>query len=868
MKKTIPALAAVAMLALGASLGPAGATGTPPTFGTNLLLSHSSGTGEPSIRTDSLGRSFVIAPTGVPAGCKAWRVAHDGSADTYLGYPDGTAGGGDCDWAVGPKESGGTAPNLAYSSLTLPNITTGHSDDGGTTFGPPNVFSQQVAGDDRMWMAADTTLNATGHDTVYMTYHDVSAGEIEMGVSLDGGETYVQSTPVINPTDVPAPQWSSAGAGNELGNIVARRDPATGALTLYSIFETPDSPLDSAAQLAAQTTNFNRVYVAVGTVTNPSTAPTVAWRDYEVWHGPAGARLNRIFPVVAVDAAGRVYAVFADGNHVYFKGDTDGTHWDAAAAPTEIDRVAGLPTGYNTALMPWAVAGGDGKVDVVWYGASGGAGAQPSPNDDPGNRWVVWLAQTLDGGATWAAAQASDHVIHTGSICIDGLNCDLSNPPRDRSLLDFFQVEMDPTNGAATIAYADDHASPGTASTYYVRQCTGSSLLDGTALTNDCVAPAPPVAVPQGSTCPGPQVVDFTGDAPNNYPGGDGSNIGSLDVVNASFAPAAAGNLLVTLTLQDLEGPPPPANLPAALWRVHWTYDGVQYAVEADSNGGQANTFTVGTMDASDSYTSTATVPGTWNPGPNGTITWTVPLGDVGNPPTSATLDATYAEDHGAIQVAGGGLFYTAPADRAPDGGSGSAAIVGGCTVTSTGAGTVTGSGGGSGTAGGPSSGGSSGGGSGGTPSGGGSSSGGGTPSGGSSGPPFAPLPPAQPIPTGGVAAVTKRVVRFVRGAGSVHALGRIGSAAFSVDLRKGPGHKVTYLDRKQGVRFRSLGLRSVRFGTASAILRGVGLLNGHRVRFAATAIDGGRRGDLFRIAWAGGRSHGGVLLTGGLAVR
>jgi hypothetical protein len=114
---------------------------------------------------------------------------------------------------------------------------------------------------------------------------------------------------------------------------------------------------------------------------------------------------------------------------------------------------------------------------------------------------------------------------------------------------------------------------------------------------------------------------------------------------------------------------------------------------------------------------------------------------------------------------------------------------------------------------------------------------------------------------------VTKTVLRFVRGAGSVHALGRIGSAVFSVDLRKGPGHKVTYVDAKQQVRFRSLSVRPVVFGKASATLKGTGLVNGRRVAFVATAIDHGKRGDVFRIAWGGGRSHGGVLLSGGLTV-
>src|SRR5437870_7478337 len=138
-------------------------------FNSNLLLQGSSNTAEASIRTDRFGRSFVIGPIGVPAGCKAFRVTHDGSASTFIGFPDHTAGGGDCDWAIGPQETAalpgfGTPSDdaLAYSSLTLANITTGKSNDGGTTFGPPNAYSQQVAGDDRMWMAADPKLNSLG----------------------------------------------------------------------------------------------------------------------------------------------------------------------------------------------------------------------------------------------------------------------------------------------------------------------------------------------------------------------------------------------------------------------------------------------------------------------------------------------------------------------------------------------------------------------------------------------------------------------------------------------------------------------------------------------------------------------------------
>jgi len=662
------------------------------TFNTNLLLAGSSSAAEPSIRTDRFGRSFVIGPTGVPAGCKAFRVTHDGSASTFLGFPDHTAGGGDCDWAIGPQETatlpGFGAPTddgLAYSSLTLANITTGKSNDGGTTFGPPNAYSQQVAGDDRMWMAADPKLNSLGFDDVYMTYHDISIVDIQLGVSRDGGQTYVQNVPIINPADVPQTQWQGSlnsppgPAGNGLGNIVARR-PTGGALTLYSIFVTPDSSQDNINQGLAATGNFNRVYEAVGTVTDVPApgAAIISWRNYEVYHGPIGSRYDRIFPITVVDAAGKVYAIWTDGNHIMVKNDATGTGWNPAAAPTLIAN----PTGVNTTIMPWASAGAGGIADVVFYGAAGGSGAQPNPQDDPNNQWNVYMAQTIDGGATWGVFKASDHTIHTGPICIDGLGCDLSTPARDRTLLDFFQVSIDPTNGAADIAYSDDHAAPGNSVLYFTRQCTGTSSTTGGALVNDCKVPPPPVTPPQGTTCPGPQILDFLNDAPNNYPGGSGQNMDELDIVNAFFGSSAgSASIDVTLTIKNLQAPPTAANpnILSALWTVYWQQAGTANApggntwwfAQATTSGTGHNavaTFSDGTFDVSaDAYRARHAVTGAFNPGINGTFVIHVPRSDVGNPADGSALTNPFADTAGAFLVAGTGLRFTGRADRAPD---------------------------------------------------------------------------------------------------------------------------------------------------------------------------------------------------------
>jgi hypothetical protein len=690
---------AAVVASIGVTVAPSSAAPPPgPTFNPNLLLPSSSGAAEPSIRTSSLGESFVIGPTGLQ--CNAMRVNHAGSTAKFIGAPDHNAGGGDCDWAIGPRETAtlpgfatATADDLAFSSLdNLVNITTGKSGDDGNSFISPNPASTQVVGNDRMWMAADPKLNSAGFANVYMSYHDVSVVDIELSISIDGGFAYTQSGPIINNTDVPQGQWQGLGAlsGNELGNIVARRDPVTKALTLYSIFQTPDSPTDNVNQGAAGTTNFNRVYEAIGTVTDPTPpllTPTIVWRNYEIYHGPAGARYNRIFPVTSVDSAGRVYAFWTDGNHILAKSDATGSGWIASVAPGQIPNFGTD----NTALMPWAASmpsvGAAGVVDVVFYGAHGGTGAQPNPQDDPNNVWNAYMAQTIDGGATWTTSKASDHDIHKSQLCIDGLNCNLIGN-RDRTLLDFFQVDIDPTNGAATIAYADDHAAPGTAVMYYTRQCTGISAKTGAALVNDCVAPPPPAPPPVGTVCPGPQVLDFTGDAPNNYPGGLGQNMDNLDIVSATFnsQPLKKGGTTIDVTLQlkDLEAPPTASNpnILSALWTVYFQYGTATGAsswyVRATTNGSGAAavpSYDYGTWDGNFHFL--GSLAGEFHPGVNGTFVFHLPRTAIGSPPDGAHLTNTFSNTHASIGALGKGVYFTAAADRAPDSKFGSDHIVG-----------------------------------------------------------------------------------------------------------------------------------------------------------------------------------------------
>src|SRR5262249_20499089 len=103
-------------------------TGPPPVFDHNL-------DGEPAVKFDANGTFYVSAITGVPAGCGLWSTNDAcGQAYRFFGAPDAGIGGGDTELETG------IAPNLLgnynvyMSSLSLANLTSAVSFDGGNNF--------------------------------------------------------------------------------------------------------------------------------------------------------------------------------------------------------------------------------------------------------------------------------------------------------------------------------------------------------------------------------------------------------------------------------------------------------------------------------------------------------------------------------------------------------------------------------------------------------------------------------------------------------------------------------------------------------------------------------------------------------------
>jgi hypothetical protein len=462
--------------AVAAYVGPGTAKYTP-----NESLCLPAGAGqavEPSMTVDSQGSIYIQSIRGVPGGLDLWRwyKTADGGPNAdgtlpfkYEGQPDcgmfvtpfcsasGFApGGGDGDVAVNnPDPSNANIPNVAVVSLSAAEITGSNSTNRADTFSTPNVATAGVPFDDRMWLDG---LNDPSH--VYMEYHDFgTTSQIFVQRSADGGENYTDALGTV----VDAATEPSVGppTGNIAGQIKVDKSSCSSHGNLYQIFVGPDNPVDNSHN---SLTFMNAAYVGVATgvsVTNP----TLSFTDYKIFSCgagstcPSGAGLGNLFPALAVDNFGYVYATWSDNTDVYYSFSTNhGTRWSPAIKVTQNTSQAG-----RSNVFPWIAADANGHVAIAWYGADQVGNSNTVPADS--THWNVFVAESVNGHAispAFTMSQATDHSNHIGQISTGGL---LGSS--DRSLADFFQIAMDP-NHLVNIAYADNHAGPSV--TYFTRQ--------------------------------------------------------------------------------------------------------------------------------------------------------------------------------------------------------------------------------------------------------------------------------------------------------------------------------------------------------------------------------------------------------------
>jgi len=109
-----------------------------------------------------------------------------------------------------------------------------------------------------------------------------------------------------------------------------------------------------------------------------------------------------------------------------------------------------------------------------------------------------------------------------------------------------------------------------------------------------------------------------------------------------------------------------------------------------------------------------------------------------------------------------------------------------------------------------------------------------------------------------------------VNASGTVLSRGANGTPGyFRVDLHKGPGWKVVYHDPATGMFFRAVAFKTISYLPNAVKITGVGMVNGHKVPFTATAIahDGNTLTDRFGISWNHKARVGGALEKGNVMI-
>lgn len=446
--------------------------------------------GEPGDRVDSQGSIYVVSIRGVPGGIDFWRwyAPDDGGPNKnktlpfrYEGQPDncgifsfqnggcanntGSAtnlglapGGGDADIAVNSPDPVTNIPNIPLTSLTAaPGVTaTNSTNRGNSFFTPPNVAAALIPGDDRQWQ------DAIDSSTAYLSYHDAATFNIDVQRSTDGGLTYTSGLgEAVDAQTAPA-VITATGSANTAGQIRIDHTSCSSRGNLYDIFVGPDNATENVSGAPQRT-----AYIAVSRDAKLGGA-TFTFTDHKIFTSRAGSLgatngIDQIFPAMAVDNFGYLYAVWSDNSNIFFSSSNDlGVTW--RTAPIQVNQGSTLG---KANVFPWIAADANGHVVVTWYGANlAGNSNDPSVMEQSCSngtmscwaQWNVYAAESINANTAKAAftqSAVSDHAVHYGTVSTGGT---FGNA--NRNLLDFFQVALDPQH-RANIIFADDHlASP------------------------------------------------------------------------------------------------------------------------------------------------------------------------------------------------------------------------------------------------------------------------------------------------------------------------------------------------------------------------------------------------------------------------
>src|SRR3954447_10701322 len=397
---------------------------------------------EPEVKSGPDGTIFVTAQDGTPAGVMAWNCGPTTFDCQQLGKPDSltgpgsetgiTGGGGDNELAIGTPAADGTYRIYVSSLNSLVTNAVAVSTDKGATW-KNNAVASSFVGVDRQWLAA------YGEKTAYLAYHEIYADSILMTRTDDGGDTWGPPIEMISPENLPEAAYVQ-GSENIPDDARANAPEPLGDVSSDN-YESNLVALPSGGVALAFVTGAQHLFASI---TDQSGANPVNVKIADV-PGPRGGTL---FPSIAVDRAGNLYVVTSNLDGVFLTSSKDrGATW------SPLVQVSGAET--NSAVFPYVVAGDAGRVGVTWLG---------STSDDPNDEAATWTTKyafsdsALTTAPKFTVYQASNHIVHEGPVCLEGLNCDVKDGfganGNSRALAEVVQAGIT-KDGRVMIAYPD-----------------------------------------------------------------------------------------------------------------------------------------------------------------------------------------------------------------------------------------------------------------------------------------------------------------------------------------------------------------------------------------------------------------------------
>lgn len=407
---------------------------------------------EPLVEIDRAGNIYGCGPTGFSQLSDYAQVSTDGG-DQYhlLGIPPrGQAeagGGGDCTIALGLAPNSRGTFDWAMSGL---GPLTGFA----TAISPNNGRSIATSGGDLVGGTTDEGLLA---DRQWQTFVDEDTVLLIYNVQVP------RNTVVIRSDD-------RGLTFNPANAVIAARSPLfPGPINYDDAHNVVYFGWDDTGTLAGKSGDFVNLSISKDRGQTWFSC-RVDFVDGEV---PGFVMTNH-------DSAGNIYVAYGDSGafHTYMKAlpreNVDKCNkpvaQTSAIAPNLTDpgfgpRIQVDRDAVRTTVFPWVTAGGaPGRVAVTFYGTES--------NGDPNlgtfdASWDVYVNLSLNALSTdpanpptFSQVKATTHPLHYDSICLQGLGCDLSVPPGDRTMADFYAIDHNPVTDRLIVLFNRTNKKP------------------------------------------------------------------------------------------------------------------------------------------------------------------------------------------------------------------------------------------------------------------------------------------------------------------------------------------------------------------------------------------------------------------------